>query len=153
MKRDKHLTVGGDKNEEVTGTVSLKAQNIQNKVSQNYALEADSEVHIKAGMSVVIETGSSMTMKVGGNFISINSGGIFIKGTMVMINSGGAAMGGSGSRPNAPEEPLEADNADPGQSVAYSPQSPPPPRPAENLSPLAKMLASASKDGTAFGDP
>ena len=62
-------------------------------------------VHIKAGMTVVIEAGTALTLKVGGNFININPGGIFIKGTMVMINSGGAAGSGAGSNPDAPKDP------------------------------------------------
>jgi type VI secretion system secreted protein VgrG len=143
--------VGGDKNEDVTGTVSLEAQNIQNKAKQNYALDATSEVHIKGGMNTVIESNTSLTLKVGGNFININSGGIFIKGTMVMINSGGMAGSGSGSSPNAPEDPLEADDAVAG-SDASSRTNPPPPAPKE-FTPFGAMLVAASQNGTPFCEP
>ena len=44
----------------------------------------------------------------GSNFIDINPGGVFIQGTMVMINSGGAAGAGSGSSPASPEDAKEA---------------------------------------------
>ncbi|NNE68365.1 MAG: type VI secretion system tip protein VgrG [Pyrinomonadaceae bacterium] len=151
VNADKHLIVGGDKNEEVVGTVSLSAQNIQNSVGQNYALDATSEVHIKGGMNTVIESDTSLTLKVGGNFINISPGGIFIKGTMVMINSGGAAGSGSGASPNSPDEPLEADNAEPGTSVELArPEAPP----ADfEPTPLGTMLTNASQDGTPFCDP
>ena len=107
-----------DHNEKVDGTVSLKAgQNIQVKVGQNYALDAETEIHLKAGMNVVIESGTSLTLKVGGNFVNINSGGVFIKGSMVMINSGGAAGSGAPCNPTPPTDAKEADTANPGEAV------------------------------------
>jgi type VI secretion system secreted protein VgrG len=148
VTRDKHLKVGGDKNEEVTGTVSLDTQNIQNKVGQNYALDATSEVHIKGGMNTVVESDTSLTLKVGGNFINISSAGIAIKGSMVMINSGGMAGSGSGSSPNAPEDPTEADDAVAGSAV--SARTNPPPPPPKDFTPLAAALSNASQNGTPF---
>lgn len=148
VTRDKHLQVGGDKNESVTGTVSLDTQNIQNSVGQNYALDATSEVHIKGGMNTVVESNTSLTLKVGGNFINISSAGIAIKGTMVMINSGGMAGSGSGSSPNAPVDPTEADDAVAGSSVAAR-TNPPPPEP-KNFTPFAAAFSSASQSGTPF---
>lgn len=101
-----HITVGGDRNEKVTGTQSLTVgANQYEKVSQNHALEAGSEIHLKGGSTVVIEAGSQLTLKVGGNFVVIDSSGVSIVGTMVKINSGGAAGSGSGSSPTAPESP------------------------------------------------
>ncbi len=148
VTRDKHLAVGGDKSEEVTGTTSLTTQNIQNKVKQNYALEATSEVHIKGGMNTVVESNTSLTLKVGGNFINISSGGIFVKGMMVMINSGGMAGSGSGVSPNSPEDPLEADDAVAGVEVAAKTNPPPPPP--QDFTPLGGGLSNASQNGTAF---
>ena len=43
------------------------------------------------GDSVVIEAKSRISLKVGGNFIDIGSGGVTIVGTEVKINSGGSA--------------------------------------------------------------
>jgi type VI secretion system secreted protein VgrG len=146
---DKHLKVLGDKNEQVDGTVSLKAgQDLQEKVGQKYALDAGQEVHIKAGMNLVLESGTTLTLKVGGNFININSGGIFIKGTMVMINSGGAAGSGAGASPEAPKEAKEADKADPGARI--SPPPPSPPAPVFSYSPAAMVMKQAAKNGTPF---
>lgn len=149
VKKDKHLQVLGDHNEKIGGTMSINAgSDLQEKVGQNYALDAGMAVHIKAGMTAVIEAGTSLTLKVGGNFININPGGIFIKGTMVMLNSGGAAGSGAGCNPEGPKEPKEADNAVAGST----PQSKPaPPRPAPaNFGGLAALLASAAQNGTPF---
>jgi type VI secretion system secreted protein VgrG len=149
VSNDKHLKVEGDQNENVGGTVSLKAgSDILQKADNNYAVDAGMAVHVKAGMSMVLEAGSTLTLKVGGNFININSGGIFIKGTMVMINSGGAAGAGSGCSPAAPTAPQEAVDADAGQATAAL-SALPPPTPA-NFTALAANMVAASQDGTAF---
>jgi type VI secretion system secreted protein VgrG len=149
IKKDKHLTIKGDHKEKIGGTMSIDVgSDIHEKVAQNYAHESGQSVHIKAGMSAVIEAGATLTLKVGGNFININSGGIFIKGTMVMINSGGAAGSGAGARPDAPTAPKEADNAEPG--TAPEPPKPPKPLKPTQFSPMAVSLKRAAADGTPF---
>lgn len=151
VKQDKHLYVKGDQNEKVDGTVSLKAgQNIQIKAGQNCALDAGQEIHLKAGMNLVIESGTALTLKVGGNFVNINSGGIFIKGSMVMINSGGSAGSGSGSSPETPKDAKEADTAKPGEKAA-PPPLPPPPKPSSYSVP-AMVLKQAADSGAPFCD-
>jgi type VI secretion system secreted protein VgrG len=102
---DNHLHVGGDLNEKVDGTISLQAgMNLQAKAGMNAALEAG-QIHLKAGMTIVLEAGAQLSLKVGGNFIDINPGGVFIQGSMVMINSGGAAGEGAGCSPKEPKPP------------------------------------------------
>lgn len=129
VERDKSLLVKGNQNEKVNGSVSLGCGGSQQlKVSQKYALDAGQEIHLKAGMTTVIEAGTALTLKVGGNFININPGGIFIKGTMVMLNSGGAAGSGSGASPTEPKEALEAVTAEAG-SATTMPPAPPAPNP------------------------
>ena len=150
VNKDKHLQVGGDRVEKVGGSVSLNVgSDIQEKAGQKYALEAGMEVHVKGGTNVVIESGTTLTLKVGGNFININSGGIFIKGTMVMINSGGAAGTGAGSNPSAPTDPKEADNAEPGMRPRNPRALAPPDRPAFT-SPAARVMIDAAQAGTPF---
>lgn len=128
VEGDKHQKVQGDHNQKVEGTLSIDVdRDKQESVGSNYAMDAGTEIHMKGGTNVVIESNTTLTLKVGGNFININSGGIFIKGTMVMINSGGAAGSGSGSRPGSPQAPTaaqEADNAEPGEvsEVEAAPQ-------------------------------
>ena len=90
------VAITGNHTEDVTGNFSLNASNI------------------------VMEADTGITLKVGGNFITISSAGIFIKGTMVMINSGGAAIPGQSAQmvpPLEPEEAHIADNADPGDKA------------------------------------
>ena len=149
VKSDKHLQVGGDQNEKIGGTMSINVgADLQEKVGSNYAVDAGTSAHIKAGQTVVIEAGTSLTLKVGGNFININSGGIFIKGTMVMINSGGAAGSGAGCSPDVPKDPKEADNAEPGSKPASPP--PNPPVKAKKLGPMAALLKKSSQSGAPF---
>ncbi len=151
VKTDKHLQVGGDHSEKIGGTMSLDVgADLQEKVKSNYALDAGTAIHIKGGSTVVMEAGTSLTLKVGGNFVNINSGGIFIKGTMVMLNSGGAAGSGAGCSPETPKNPLEADNAEPGSN----PNAPKanPPISAKKSSPAAAMMRSAARSGAPFCD-
>jgi type VI secretion system secreted protein VgrG len=149
VKKDKHLMVGGDQNEAVDGSYSLKVgSNIQQKAGSKIAAQAGSEIHLKAGTNVTIESGAALTLKVGGNFINISSGGIFVSGTMVMLNSGGAAGSGSGSSPDAPKEPKEADTAEAGEAVAKK-SAPPAPAP-KNYIALASAMSGAAQSGTPF---
>jgi type VI secretion system secreted protein VgrG len=148
---DKHLTVKNDQNEKVTGTVSLQAgQDLQHKVGMKHALDAGMEIHLKAGMKVVVEAGVQLTLKVGGNFIDINPGGVFIQGTMVMINSGGSAGSGSGCSPNPPTAPKEADTAEPGQKLEPPKAPKPPQQKGAKVSPQTVALKQAAQSGVPF---
>ena len=149
VKGDKHLTIKGDQNEKIDGSISINSgANIQEKAGQKFAVDAGNEIHLKSGMSLTIETGTNLTLKVGGNFININPGGIFVKGTMVMLNSGGAAGSGSGSNPDAPKPPKEADTANPGDRVSLPP--PVPPLSPKSYSQQAQALQNAAVSGTPF---
>ncbi len=148
---DKHLKITGDQNEKVGGTVSLTVtQDMQQKVGSKYALQSGMEIHLKSGTNLVIETGVTLTLKVGGNFININSGGIFIVGSMVMINSGGAAGAGAGSNPETPKDPKEAETAEPGLLSQPAPQGVPP-APAR-YGPAALAMQFAAQTGAPFCD-
>jgi type VI secretion system secreted protein VgrG len=112
--KDDHLHVTGNRNEKVDGTQSLTVGSAQQeKIGTSHALEAGQEIHLKAGMTAVIEAGVQLTLKVGGNFVSISPAGVSIQGTLVMINSGGAAGSGSGSSPTAPQDPAQASPTQP----------------------------------------
>ncbi|MEP7337335.1 MAG: type VI secretion system tip protein TssI/VgrG [Acidobacteriota bacterium] len=151
IEGDNHLQVKGDQNEKVDGTVSLKAgQDKQQKIGMKYAVDSGMEIHLKAGVNLVVEAGTTLTLKVGGNFININPAGVFIQGTMVMLNSGGAAGSGSGASPEVPKDAKEADHADPGQKAAM----PPAKKPVKPLtySPGALVLKQAARSGMPFCD-
>jgi type VI secretion system secreted protein VgrG len=71
------------------------------------------DVGVDASNAIVLQAGSGITLACGSNFITINSGGVFIKGSTVFINSGGAALGlpalesGSTTSPDAPGGALQ----------------------------------------------
>src|SRR5713101_5733704 len=112
---DASLEVTGNQNDKVGQNMSLQVgQNLQEKSGQNYAHEAGMEIHLKAGMNVVIEAGLQLTIKASGGFIKIGPAGVAIQGTLVLINSGGAAGSGSGSSPTSPKAPKDPDQADDG---------------------------------------
>ncbi|MDB5866884.1 MAG: tssI, partial [Betaproteobacteria bacterium] len=114
VRADQHLLVKGKKAEKVAGDMSLTVgTKLQEKVGTNAALEAGVEIHLKAGQKVIVEAGMQITLKVGGNFVDIGPAGVTIQGTMVLINSGGAAGAGSGSSPEAPEAAKEAKPTEP----------------------------------------
>jgi len=117
---DQAETVGGkydlhvkkDRNEKVDGGQSLTVGGKQDeKISTSHALDAGTSIHIKAGTTMVIEAGVQLSLKVGGNFIDIGPAGISIQGTLVMINSGGAAGSGTGASPTAPQDAAAPEDA------------------------------------------
>lgn len=117
LKKDLKEKIGGEQHthvvknrlEKVDGAQSLTVGgDQQEKVSKNHALDAGMAIHIKAGTTLVIEAGTQLSLKVGGNFVDISAAGVTIKGTAVLINSGGAAGSGAGSSPTAPQDAKEA---------------------------------------------
>src|SRR5712692_887376 len=115
IEGDFHAETAGNRNEKVGQTMSLQVgQNLQEKSGQNFAHEAGMEIHLKAGMNVVIEAGLQLTIKASGGFINIGPAGVAISGTLVLINSGGAAGSGSGSSPTNPKDPDQADDGSKG---------------------------------------
>ena len=61
--------------------------------------EAGQTIHIKAGMTLILEAGMQLSLKGPGGFVDIGPAGVTIQGTMVLINSGGAAGSGPGASP------------------------------------------------------
>ena len=103
---DTHISYNGVLNEKVAGNYSLQAQmSLNQKIGEVFNVDAGQEVHLKGGTTVVIESGVGLTIKAGSNFITINPAGIQIQGTMVLINSGGAALPGSPVVVVDPQEP------------------------------------------------
>ncbi|NNF00937.1 MAG: type VI secretion system tip protein VgrG [Pyrinomonadaceae bacterium] len=100
-------------------------ENVDVAIIKNYTIDVGQKVSIAAG-EIVLDASTAVTLKCGGNFIKVHPGGVDIVGSMVKINSGGAA--GSASSANLcpvtePEKALIADNADPGsKSPTYKNQ-------------------------------
>ncbi len=130
-----HIEVGGDRNEKVGGKQSLEVGGDQHeKVGMNHAVDAGMEIHLKAGMKVIIEAGMQLSLKGPGGFIDIGPAGVTIQGTLVLINSGGAAGSGSGASPTAPEAPA-------------TPEKPTEPTDPKEAKPLDPLVADDSKSG------
>lgn len=149
-KGDSHNKLSGDSNVDMGGSASLKVGgDIDTKVGGKMAVDAGGEIHLKAGMKVIIEAGTQISLKVGGNFIDIGPAGVSIVGTMVNINSGGAAGSGSGCSTTAPTAPKEAVDDKAGEGATKpSSSSPPPDQP---LNPGAG--AGAQQEAAGSGTP
>jgi len=120
--RDHNLKIKGKEAIEVTDSRSVTVQgDVIEVFKANHSEQVTQDYYVKA-MNVVVEAMTGLTINVGGNFITINSGGIFIKGNMVMVNSGGSALSGSAGSVVAPAAPLAAaiaGEAAPGRDPVY----------------------------------
>jgi len=146
IEGDHHVALKGDRNEKLDGALSLKVGGqMQSKIGTKLAYDAGTEIHLKAGTTLVLEAGASLSLKVGGNYISLNPGGVFITGTMVMINSGGAAGSGSGASPQPPKDPTEAGKTEGGDMTAAPKKEKP-----QAYGPQAQMFKMAAASGTPF---
>ena len=111
VKSGYDLSVKSDLQQKIDGSVSMTiGMNYQEKTGTKHAVDAGQEIHLKAGTSVVIEA-MSITLKGGGGFIAITPAGVAIQGIMVLINSGGAAVPGTGSMPGKPKDAKAAADA------------------------------------------
>jgi type VI secretion system secreted protein VgrG len=160
-----HIKLKNDRNEDIGGSLSLNVKNDVHGKMAKLAYDAKNEIHLKAGSTLVLEAGSMLSLKVGGNFITIDSSGVAIKGTMVQINTAGTAGTGSGASPTAVKEANEAHKSEGGtantapkkQAAAANNATPamatvgaPAPAPAPAPSPQAQMFKSAAESGTPF---
>ena len=108
IARDRNVKVGGKEAVEITGSRSVTVNGDVIEVFKgNHSDQVSGDFYVK-GMNLVLEGMTGLTIKVGGNFITINAGGIFIKGTLVNINSGGAALSGRAGNAVSPAKPLAA---------------------------------------------
>jgi type VI secretion system secreted protein VgrG len=114
IEADSHVHVKGKRSEQVDADQSLTVgKSQQEKVGMRHALEAGQEIHFKSGQTIVIEAGTRLSLKGPGGFVDIGPTGVTIYGTLVNINSGGAAGSGGGSSPAAPEDAKEAKPTEP----------------------------------------
>jgi type VI secretion system secreted protein VgrG len=118
VERDQHLKVGGKVATEIDGSKSLKVKgDVIEEFKSNHSEVVGTEYYVKAGTNIVIDAGVQITLKASGGFITIGPSGVTIVGTMVLINSGGAAgegMAGTLVGPLAAAVAMIADDASPG---------------------------------------
>ena len=109
------LGIGGNQTEQVGGNHSLNVGSSQSiSVGSAYSLNANNTVYINGGMNVVIQAGMELSLVASGGFVTIGPSGVSISGTMVLINSGGAAGSGSAGSTPSPATPADPDVADDG---------------------------------------
>ncbi|MCL5270483.1 MAG: type VI secretion system tip protein VgrG [bacterium] len=123
VKGNRSRKVGGDEAIEVGGTRSVKVggdvieqfdANHKEKTASNYFLQAN---------QVVIKASSGISLVCGGNHVTVDPSGVTIVGSMVKINSGGAALSDSAGNPSGPGAPEAADTESPGKDTSYSGES------------------------------
>ena len=106
--RDQSLKVGKDQSIEVVGDRSLTVKgDVTEAYKANHSQEVGLNLYLKA-MGVVIEGMQELTVKVGGNFIKIDSSGVTISGTQIKLNSGGVAGTGKVGKAVGAAAPLVA---------------------------------------------
>ncbi len=102
------LTVGQDFNTSVGAAMSITtSSDLHMTIGANAALDAATNLHLKAGTNLVIEGGTQLTIKAGGSSVVLGPDGVSITGTMVKINSGGAAGSGAGSKAKKPKKAVK----------------------------------------------
>ncbi|MEJ7848696.1 MAG: type VI secretion system tip protein TssI/VgrG [Pyrinomonadaceae bacterium] len=144
---DKHLTVVGDKTEDIAGLMSLMVKGDIDIISRgSIAVGGTSEVVIKSKVKVIIEA-PQVSLKGAGGFVDVGPAGVTIQGTMVLINSGGAAGSGDAPKCTATLIPTEADKADAGKKNE-SPVAPPPPPP-QSYQKLAETVRNKAQNPAA----
>ena len=141
--KNHHATIDGDHVESIGGGVSRSVGvDLHDKIGTNYA--------VHAGANLCLEAGASLTLKVGGNFITLSPAGIAMNGTLVLINSGGAANGLSAS-PARPDKPSPADK-DKGGTIPAAPKAKLP-RPVQGHKPKAAVQAMVMRNAAASNTP
>lgn len=120
-KQNCNLEVKLDANEKVGGKKSLKVVGDSGtEVDGSASIKTGTKFYVNAGTEMVLEAGTAITVKCGGNFVKVDSSGVTIVGTQVLINSGGSAGSATEVALVAPEAPLVADTVQPGKDTTYA---------------------------------
>lgn len=125
---DTHLTVGGDQVEKIGGDHHLKIEGEQRiEITGNHcfrfasdsdeiaagkkSISSDQMLWLR-GQDVVVKALSSITLQAGGNHIVIDASGVYIKGSIVQINSAPGSPQSGSAKTSPPDKPAQADEAD-----------------------------------------
>lgn len=102
---DAHFTARGAHYVEVRGDHHASTGgSLEHKVAGTVALESAQAFHVTAPM-IVLEASAGLTLKGPGGFVTIDASGVSVQGTLVKLNSGGAALPVQSPAPRAPEPP------------------------------------------------
>jgi len=127
-----HLTIKGARAIEVGGKLSLTVKgDVAEAFQAAHSEQTSGNYYLKAA-GVVIEASSGITLKVGGSSVVVDSAGVTLKGSLIVLDGGAVqicsgpgspAMAGSAASadaPAAPAEAAEADKAKPGEVESVS---------------------------------
>lgn len=53
------------------------------------------EILFKSGVKIVVEVGVELILKVGGSFVKVDVGGVYLVGFVINLNVGGSVGSGS----------------------------------------------------------
>lgn len=125
IEKDRKENVGQNQHLKVGQKMVVDVgQAVQVKAGQKVVLASGMQMHV-VGKTLVIEGEMDLTLKGPGGFINIGPAGVAIQGTMVLINSGGAAGAGPGATESVQEakkaEPEAPDKADDDKTGEKSP--------------------------------
>lgn len=104
-------TIGGNSSDSVGGNLSYSiSANTDISSGANTSVSTGANLTLSAGGNLVLEA-MNITLKGAGGFISITPAGVAIQGTLVLINSGGAAIPGQKASPKSPKSAKSAKSA------------------------------------------
>ena len=108
--QDRHVTVV--RNETVAVQGGMRAFVVKKDVTRIFESSRSREISgfcYMTGDNVVVEGDMGVSVKAAGSFITLNQGGVFIKGPVVTLNEGGSALFGEKKSAEQPKSPLKAE--------------------------------------------
>lgn len=121
VKQETHLEVKLDVNEKIGGKKLTKVEgDVAAEIAGKHTEKVTGDFYLKSDGKIVIEAGSEITLKCGGNFVKIDSGGVTEMGTQIKLNSGGSAGSGSAVDLQEVKPTIAARTAKPGKDKTYS---------------------------------
>lgn len=149
VRENRHETVTMDSHLTVNDSHHVKVASDQfTSTGGNMIGVASGQIHLKAGQVAVVEAPQGITLKCGGSFVTIDPSGVHIKGPIVNINSGGAALSGLGTKAKQAELPDEAKTETGGKKDPLGRARAHTPTPMElDSHPVAAALLRAAKGG------
>ncbi|MBI4893678.1 MAG: type VI secretion system tip protein VgrG [Acidobacteria bacterium] len=104
----RHTSIGGDWRASVGGHVSVEfGTGAAAKSGGQLLLHTEQGMFARDDSQLLLESGGQLTLKGPGGFITINSGGVYIQGSMIYLNSGGSALSYPGSSPVTIDKPAD----------------------------------------------
>ncbi|MEP0846982.1 MAG: type VI secretion system tip protein VgrG [Phycisphaerae bacterium] len=121
VKENRHSWVKLDRLEQTDGNLHLRVEkDVKESVLGRKTTHVMKKYAILNSEGLVLESDTSISLKVKGNFIRIDDGGVTIMGKMVNINSGGSADTWEWDSPDTPTLPEPAATTTFGRNCTYA---------------------------------